>query len=98
MEALELYRDENRKMEEHKYACESAGKQVRETHTHTKSNSKSFFLANGLCCVLQLALPKPNLILVALGNMSVSKQRPYKLTHTHMTIVPISYPHTHTLP
>ncbi|XP_046902747.1 WD repeat-containing protein 3 [Hypomesus transpacificus] len=47
MEALELYRDENRKMEEHKYACESAGK--------------------------QLALPKPNLILVALGNMSPSR-------------------------
>uniref|UniRef100_UPI003AAC76B0 WD repeat-containing protein 3 n=1 Tax=Centroberyx gerrardi TaxID=166262 RepID=UPI003AAC76B0 len=28
MEALELYRDENRKMEEHKYACENAGKQL----------------------------------------------------------------------
>ncbi|KAM6970210.1 WD repeat-containing protein 3 [Aplochiton taeniatus] len=26
MEALELYREENRKMEEHKYACEHAGK------------------------------------------------------------------------
>lgn len=28
MEALELYRVENRKMEEHKYACEHAGKQL----------------------------------------------------------------------
>uniref|UniRef100_A0A667YTL0 WD repeat domain 3 n=1 Tax=Myripristis murdjan TaxID=586833 RepID=A0A667YTL0_9TELE len=28
MEALELYREEARKMEEHKYACENAGKQV----------------------------------------------------------------------
>uniref|UniRef100_A0A3Q3BAL7 WD repeat-containing protein 3 n=1 Tax=Kryptolebias marmoratus TaxID=37003 RepID=A0A3Q3BAL7_KRYMA len=28
MEALELYRDETRKMEEHKYACESAGKEL----------------------------------------------------------------------
>ncbi|KAM3861701.1 WD repeat-containing protein 3 [Diretmus argenteus] len=28
MEALELYREENRKMEEHKYACENAGKQL----------------------------------------------------------------------
>uniref|UniRef100_A0A3Q2Y8P9 WD repeat domain 3 n=1 Tax=Hippocampus comes TaxID=109280 RepID=A0A3Q2Y8P9_HIPCM len=30
MEALELLRGENRKMEEHKYACERAGKEVRE--------------------------------------------------------------------
>ncbi|KAF7649870.1 hypothetical protein LDENG_00134890, partial [Lucifuga dentata] len=28
MEALELYREENRKLEEHKYACESAGKEL----------------------------------------------------------------------
>uniref|UniRef100_A0A3B4UMW4 WD repeat-containing protein 3 n=1 Tax=Seriola dumerili TaxID=41447 RepID=A0A3B4UMW4_SERDU len=28
MEALELYKEENRKMEEHKYACEHAGKEV----------------------------------------------------------------------
>ena len=28
MEALELYRSESRKLEEHKYACENAGKQV----------------------------------------------------------------------
>lgn len=28
MEALELFKDENRKMEEHKYVCEAAGKQV----------------------------------------------------------------------
>ncbi|KAM4608896.1 WD repeat-containing protein 3 [Polymixia lowei] len=28
MEALELYRDENRKMEEHKYACENAKQQL----------------------------------------------------------------------
>lgn len=28
MEALELYREEQKKMEEHKYACESAGKQL----------------------------------------------------------------------
>lgn len=28
MEALELFKDENRKMEEHKYFCEAAGKQV----------------------------------------------------------------------
>lgn len=28
MEALELYREETRKMEEHKYACEHAGKEV----------------------------------------------------------------------
>lgn len=31
MEALELYREESRKLEEHKYACENAGKQV-QTH------------------------------------------------------------------
>lgn len=29
MEALELYKEENRKMEEHKYACEHAGKEVK---------------------------------------------------------------------
>lgn len=28
MEALELYKGENRKMEEHKYACQTAEKQV----------------------------------------------------------------------
>lgn len=28
MEALELYKEETRKMEEHKYACENAGKEV----------------------------------------------------------------------
>lgn len=28
MEALELYKEEGRKMEEHKYACEHAGKEV----------------------------------------------------------------------
>lgn len=28
MEALELLKEETRKMEEHKYACEAAGKQV----------------------------------------------------------------------
>lgn len=28
MEALELFKEENRKLEEHKYACEAAGKQV----------------------------------------------------------------------
>lgn len=28
MEALELFKEETRKMEEHKYACEAAGKQV----------------------------------------------------------------------
>ncbi|XP_023258035.1 WD repeat-containing protein 3 [Seriola lalandi dorsalis] len=28
MEALELYKEENRKMEEHKYACEHAGKEL----------------------------------------------------------------------
>lgn len=28
MEALELYKEENRKLEEHKYACQSAGKEV----------------------------------------------------------------------
>lgn len=28
MEALELYREEGRKMEEHRYACENAGKEV----------------------------------------------------------------------
>lgn len=28
MEALELYKGETRKMEEHRYACESAGKEV----------------------------------------------------------------------
>ncbi|XP_057708429.1 WD repeat-containing protein 3 [Corythoichthys intestinalis] len=47
MEALELLRGENRKMEEHKYACERAGK--------------------------ELALPKPNPILVAFGNISPSR-------------------------
>ena len=28
MEALELYKDENRKMEEHRYVCQTAGKEV----------------------------------------------------------------------
>lgn len=28
MEALELYRDESRKLEEHKYMCQSAEKEV----------------------------------------------------------------------
>ena len=28
MEALELYKEETRKMEEHKYACANAGKEV----------------------------------------------------------------------
>jgi len=28
MEALELYKEDLRKMEEHKYACERAGKEV----------------------------------------------------------------------
>lgn len=44
MEALELYKEELRKMEEHKYACKHAGK--------------------------ELAPPKPNMILVAFGNIS----------------------------
>uniref|UniRef100_A0A3Q3E665 WD repeat-containing protein 3 n=1 Tax=Hippocampus comes TaxID=109280 RepID=A0A3Q3E665_HIPCM len=47
MEALELLRGENRKMEEHKYACERAGK--------------------------ELALPEPNPILVAFGNIAPSR-------------------------
>lgn len=29
MEALELYREESKKLEEHKTACEAAGKEVR---------------------------------------------------------------------
>lgn len=33
MEALELYKEENRKMEEHKYACQAAEKEV-ETWDH----------------------------------------------------------------
>lgn len=44
MEALELYREELRKMEEHVYACKHAGK--------------------------ELPPPKPNMILVAFGNIS----------------------------
>lgn len=44
MEALELYREELRKIEEHKYACKHAGK--------------------------ELPPPKPNMILVAFGNIS----------------------------
>lgn len=44
LEALELYREETRKMEDHKYACELAGK--------------------------ELPQPKPNMILVAFGNIS----------------------------
>lgn len=28
MEALELFKEESRKLEDHKYACEAAGKQV----------------------------------------------------------------------
>uniref|UniRef100_A0A8C5A0D7 WD repeat domain 3 n=1 Tax=Gadus morhua TaxID=8049 RepID=A0A8C5A0D7_GADMO len=35
MEALELYRSESRKLEEHKYACENAGKQVHHSLTHS---------------------------------------------------------------
>lgn len=33
MEALELFREENRKLEEHEYVCRATGKQV-ETHPH----------------------------------------------------------------
>ncbi|XP_072301134.1 WD repeat-containing protein 3 [Eucyclogobius newberryi] len=44
MEALELYRDEMRQMEDHKFACKHAGK--------------------------ELPPPKPNMILVAFGNIS----------------------------
>lgn len=40
MEALELYREEGRKMEEHKYACENAGKEV-ETHQDIRTRQKS---------------------------------------------------------
>ena len=35
MEALELYREENRKKEEHKYACENAGKEVETSSSKT---------------------------------------------------------------
>ncbi|XP_028250264.1 WD repeat-containing protein 3 [Parambassis ranga] len=47
MEALELYKEEIRKMEEHKYACERPGNEV--------------------------PPPKPNPILVALGNITPSR-------------------------
>lgn len=33
MEALELFKEESRKLEDHKYACEAAGKQVEATPT-----------------------------------------------------------------
>lgn len=38
MEALELFKGETRKMEEHKYACEAAGKQVETPATHPTSS------------------------------------------------------------
>lgn len=49
MEALELYKEEMRKMEEHKYACENAGKQV-----ETLSNNPTFktLLLQLHCCFL----------------------------------------------
>uniref|UniRef100_A0A7N6APU6 Small-subunit processome Utp12 domain-containing protein n=1 Tax=Anabas testudineus TaxID=64144 RepID=A0A7N6APU6_ANATE len=49
MEALELYKEEMRKMEEHKYACENAGKQV-----ETLSNNPTFktlLLQLHFCCL-----------------------------------------------
>lgn len=42
MEALELYKEETRKMEEHKYACENAGKEV-----DTQTSHPTFY---NLCC------------------------------------------------
>lgn len=34
MEALELYKEEIRKMEEHKYACERPGNEVNDSLSH----------------------------------------------------------------
>uniref|UniRef100_A0A667ZM00 WD repeat domain 3 n=1 Tax=Myripristis murdjan TaxID=586833 RepID=A0A667ZM00_9TELE len=62
MEALELYREEARKMEEHKYACENAGK--------------------------QLPPPKPNPILVAFGNISVSRKAELEVS---LLVLPFPY-------
>lgn len=48
MEALELHKEENRKMEEHKYACQTAGKEV-ETGSSLLTLCKqweSFFFKN----------------------------------------------------
>lgn len=73
MEALELYREETRKLEEHKYLCQSAEKEVEKpsvccfqsTTLRERTSSHWFFF-------LQLPPPKPNPILVAFGNISVS--------------------------
>lgn len=102
MEALELYKDEMRKMEEHKYACQHAGKEVDTSSCHltfnkspatllfpsggavgaqTSSSSLRFSLSQYyslwnswfFLCVSQLPPPKPNPILVAFGNVTVSR-------------------------
>lgn len=36
MEALELFKEESRKLEDHKYACEASGKQVEAPPTNPK--------------------------------------------------------------
>uniref|UniRef100_A0A8D3BLN1 WD repeat-containing protein 3 n=1 Tax=Scophthalmus maximus TaxID=52904 RepID=A0A8D3BLN1_SCOMX len=64
MEALEIYKEENRKKEEHKYACESAGK--------------------------ELPPPKPNPILVAFGNVSVSRTELIEL-EVSLLVLPFPY-------
>uniref|UniRef100_A0A7N8X4Q0 WD repeat domain 3 n=1 Tax=Mastacembelus armatus TaxID=205130 RepID=A0A7N8X4Q0_9TELE len=67
MEALELYKEETRKMEEHKYACVNAGK--------------------------ELPPPKPNPILVAFGNITVSRTTIKNKFHLEVSllVLPFSY-------
>uniref|UniRef100_A0A671UEI5 WD repeat domain 3 n=1 Tax=Sparus aurata TaxID=8175 RepID=A0A671UEI5_SPAAU len=65
MEALELYKEETRKMEEHRYACANAGK--------------------------ELPPPKPNPVLVAYGNVSVSRSTMKIDLEVSLLVLPFPY-------
>lgn len=44
MEALELFKEETQKMDDHKYLCEVAGKQVGSKQKQAASKQKIFYL------------------------------------------------------
>uniref|UniRef100_A0A3Q3FCU7 WD repeat domain 3 n=1 Tax=Labrus bergylta TaxID=56723 RepID=A0A3Q3FCU7_9LABR len=51
MEALELFKEEARKMEEHKYACERAGKETKPSHSPLTVPFKLITMVTLLLCV-----------------------------------------------
>uniref|UniRef100_A0A8C9Y263 WD repeat domain 3 n=1 Tax=Sander lucioperca TaxID=283035 RepID=A0A8C9Y263_SANLU len=67
MEALELYKEENRKMEVYKYACQTAGNEV--------------------------PPPKPNPILVAFGNVSVSRTMVKEKIELEVSLLVLPFPY-----